>query len=106
MKVHPVFHVSLLKTYHSNGRVQPPPVPYKLDGELHYDVMEKVLDQYWVFKGRATNPSASFLCCGKAARRSILHGSLSRAWLTVLSHCESNVRNLFLQVLTSTSHHH
>ena len=64
LKVHPVFHVSLLKTYHSSGRVQPPPIPYKLDGELHYDV-EKVLDQCWVFKGRATNPSASFCAVGR-----------------------------------------
>ena len=33
-KLHPVFHVSLLKTYHSSGRYQPPPVPVELELEL------------------------------------------------------------------------
>lgn len=38
MKIHPVFHVSLLSVYHDNGQVQPPPPPSLVDDELLYDV--------------------------------------------------------------------
>jgi hypothetical protein len=38
LKIHPVFHVSLLKQYERSGRVQPPPVPELVDGELEYEV--------------------------------------------------------------------
>jgi hypothetical protein len=41
--VHPVFHVSLLELYKSDGRVRPPPPPIELEGALEYevDVIEK-----------------------------------------------------------------
>jgi hypothetical protein len=42
MKVHNVFHVSLLKAYRDDGSVQPPPPPIELDGELYYEV-ERIL---------------------------------------------------------------
>jgi hypothetical protein len=38
LKIHPVFHVSLLKPYQQGGRVQPPPVPEIIEGELEYEV--------------------------------------------------------------------
>jgi Reverse transcriptase (RNA-dependent DNA polymerase)/RNase H-like domain found in reverse transcriptase/Integrase zinc binding domain/Chromo (CHRromatin Organisation MOdifier) domain/gag-polyprotein putative aspartyl protease len=38
MKVHDVFHVSLLKPYRTDGSVQPPPPPEVIDGELEYEV--------------------------------------------------------------------
>jgi hypothetical protein len=38
LKIHPVFHVSLLKRYERSGRVQPPPVPEIIDGEMEYEV--------------------------------------------------------------------
>jgi hypothetical protein len=44
MKCHPVFHVSLLKAYRTDGRVQPPPPPIEVDGELEYEV-EQILDK-------------------------------------------------------------
>ena len=37
-RVHPTFHVSLLKPYLSSGSVQPPPPPFEIDGELEYEV--------------------------------------------------------------------
>jgi hypothetical protein len=37
-RVHPVFHVSLLEPYRSDGRVQPPSVPIELKGHLEYEV--------------------------------------------------------------------
>ena len=42
--VHPVFHVSRLAKYRTDGRYQPPPPPIKLEGELKYEV-EKILDK-------------------------------------------------------------
>ena len=44
MKIHPVFHVSLLKLYRASGNVQPlpPPILEKEDDDLLYDV-EQVL---------------------------------------------------------------
>ena len=41
-RIHDVFHVSLLKLYHANGRDNPPP-PVLIDGEEEYEV-EMVLD--------------------------------------------------------------
>ena len=46
MRIHPVFHVSLLSRYHANiiqGRQQPPPPPVEVDGEMEWEVKE-VLD--------------------------------------------------------------
>ena len=59
MKVHPVFHVSLLTPYHANtlpGRVQPPPplvivegfeefeVEEILDSQIHYNKLQYFVD--------------------------------------------------------------
>jgi len=38
LKIHNVFHVSLIKEYHDNGRYQPPPPPELIDQELEYEV--------------------------------------------------------------------
>ena len=38
LKIHNVFHVSCLKPYYDDGRVQPPPLPIVIDGELEYEV--------------------------------------------------------------------
>ena len=43
MKMHDVFHVSLLKPYHEDGTHQPSPVTIRLDGEQEFEV-EQVLD--------------------------------------------------------------
>jgi hypothetical protein len=54
MKVHPVFHVSLLKAFHSDGRVQPPD-PLIIDGEEEFFV-ERILDHRFVKRGRKVCP--------------------------------------------------
>ena len=59
-KVHPVFHVSLLKTYHRSGRYQPPPVPVEIEGALEYEV-ERVIDHRWRFFGKARRAAREFL---------------------------------------------
>ena len=50
-KIHPVFHVGLLRTYSSNGSIQPPPVPNLIDDEWEYTVQE-VLDHRIVKRGK------------------------------------------------------
>ena len=60
-KVHPVFHVSLLEPYRTDGRVQPPPPPVELEGALEYEV-ESILSHR--FRGRR-RPRASYLVSWK-----------------------------------------
>ncbi|MFN7685988.1 MAG: chromo domain-containing protein [Oligoflexia bacterium] len=53
MRIHPVFHVSLLEKYFANklpGRVVPPPPPLVVDGSEEFEV-EKILDSR-MFRGR------------------------------------------------------
>jgi hypothetical protein len=38
LKLHTVFHASLLKPYQANGRVPPPPPPEMIEGEFEYEV--------------------------------------------------------------------
>jgi Chromo (CHRromatin Organisation MOdifier) domain len=42
MKIHPVFHVELLKLYITEGAVKPPPIPEILDDDNFFEV-ERVL---------------------------------------------------------------
>ena len=60
-RIHPVFHVSLLEAYRSDGRVQPPPPPLDLEGVLEYEV-ESILDHR--FRGRR-HPRTSYLVAWK-----------------------------------------
>jgi hypothetical protein len=49
LKVHNVFHVSLLeeyKTREEGGTVHPPPLPELIDGELEYEVEQILLHEY------------------------------------------------------------
>ena len=60
-RIHPVFHVSLLEAYRSDGRIQPPPPPLDLEGVLEYEV-ESILDHR--FRGRR-HPRTSYLVAWK-----------------------------------------
>ena len=51
LKWHPVFHVSLLRSYEDNGRSVPPPVPEVIQGELEYSV-ESILGHRDVGAGK------------------------------------------------------
>ena len=53
MKCHPVFHVSNLHPYRSDGRVQPPPIPLEVAGDVEFEV-EQVLLHRDVKSGRRT----------------------------------------------------
>ena len=50
-RIHPVFHVSKLKPYKASSRVQPPPIPVEIEGELEYEV-ERILDKRTSKRGR------------------------------------------------------
>jgi hypothetical protein len=41
LQIHNVFHVSRLRSFYDDGRIQPPPLPIPIKGELRYEV-EKV----------------------------------------------------------------
>lgn len=43
MKIHDVFHVSLLKPYHDDGRTPPPPPAEVIDDEPEWEV-DRILD--------------------------------------------------------------
>ena len=38
LKIHDVFHISRLRPFQDDGRVQPPPLPIKIDDELEYEI--------------------------------------------------------------------
>lgn len=50
-KLHPVFHVGLLRQYGDNGTTQPTPPPELIDDELEYTV-ETILDHREVRRGK------------------------------------------------------
>ncbi len=58
LKIHNVFHVSLLKSYRTSGKVQPPPPPILEDDELSFDV-ERVLAHE--VRGSRTRPQKFYL---------------------------------------------
>ena len=58
-KIHNVFHVSKLKPYKASGRVQPPPVPIEIEGELEYEV-EQILDKR-IMKRRCRSDAVEYL---------------------------------------------
>jgi hypothetical protein len=60
LKMHNVFHVSLLKPYRSDGRVQPPPPPIELENCLEFEV-ERILDHRQVKRGRNRTTRNEFL---------------------------------------------
>lgn len=53
LKIHNVFHISLLREFKESGRYQPPPPPVEIDGDWEYEV-ERVLNERKVRRGRQT----------------------------------------------------
>jgi hypothetical protein len=51
IKIHDVFHISLLKPYHASDRHETPPPPEFIDDQLEYEV-ETILDHREIKKGR------------------------------------------------------
>src|SRR5271170_3186576 len=68
MKIHSVFHVSLLEPYHTStilDRIQPPPQPIVVESESEYEV-EEILDSkylrkrlFYLVKWKGYDPSNS-----------------------------------------------
>ena len=55
LRIHDVFHVSLLKPYKNNGCTQPPPFSFELDGEQYFRV-ERIVSHHvvWITTRKAT----------------------------------------------------
>jgi len=53
MRIHPVFHISKLKTFHDDGRMQPPPPPITVDGDEEFEV-ESIIGHRDIKRGRST----------------------------------------------------
>jgi hypothetical protein len=51
LKIHNVFHVSILKPYLTDGRIQPPPPPDILEGEEYFRI-DRILDHRITKRGR------------------------------------------------------
>ena len=79
LRIHPVFHVSLLEPYVENqfpNRTQPPPPPVVVDGELEY-VVSEILDS------RTNRGNVQYLVDWKG------YGPADRSWEPA-SHVEGN----------------
>ena len=61
MRIHPVFHMSLLQPYREDGRVQPPPPPFYVGKQLAYTADRK-LDHKAVRRGRRKNMKEFLVC--------------------------------------------
>ena len=59
-RIHDVFHVSSLKPYLKDGRVQPPPPHFIIDGELEYEV-EQILTHRLHKTGKSKKDKTEFL---------------------------------------------
>jgi hypothetical protein len=60
LKVHDVFHASLLKQYKPGGRTQPPPLPILIDGVAEFEV-EAILKHRNRQSGRRGKPKVEYL---------------------------------------------
>ncbi len=54
LKIHDVFHVSVLSKYHTDGRLQPPPPPIEADEDGEVFAVEQVLKHKDVKRGKGT----------------------------------------------------
>ena len=90
-RLHPVFHVSLLRRYIQGRSVRPPPPPpVLLDDELEYEV-EALLQKTVVRRGRTSQPY--YLVKWKG------YDMAHNSWepLKNLTHCEEELQRFALQ---------
>ena len=83
MHIHNVFHVSLLKRYHSEGRTQPPPPCVYIDDEPEWEV-ERILNHRLVQRGRKTKVEYLLTFVG--------YGPEHNLWQDHVENCEQLVK--------------
>ena len=84
MHIHNVFHVSLLKRYHSDGRTQPPPPCLYIDDEPEWEV-ERILGHRLVQRGRKTKVEYLLTFIG--------YGPEHNLWQDNVENCEQLVKD-------------
>ena len=82
MKIHDVFHVSLLKPYHRDGRVEPPPPPELIDDEPEWEV-DRILEHRLVKRGRKNKVEYLIKFVG--------YGPEHNLWQADMSNCADSV---------------
>ncbi|DBA87893.1 TPA: hypothetical protein ACH3X1_016779 [Trebouxia sp. C0004] len=84
MHIHNVFHVSLLKRYHSDGKTQPPPPCVYINEEPEWEV-ERILNHRLVQRGRKTKVEYRLTFVG--------YGPEHNLWQDDVENCEQLVKD-------------
>ena len=84
MRIHNVFHVALLKRYHSDGRAKPPPPCEIIDDEPEWEVA-RVLNHRLVKRGRKTKVEYLLTFAG--------YGPEHNLWQDDVENCEQLVKD-------------
>jgi len=84
LRIHDVFHVSLLKRFDSDGRTPPPPPADLIADEPEWDV-ERILDHRLVKRGRKTKVEYLITFLG--------YGPEHNLWSDDMEHCEQTVKD-------------
>ena len=84
LRIHDVFHVSLLKQYHSDGRTPPPPPADIIDDEPEWEV-ERILGHRLVKRGRKTQTEYLITFVG--------YGPEHNMWQDDVEHCRRLVKD-------------
>ena len=87
MKIHGVFHVSLLNPYHRDGRVDPPPPPELIDDEPKWEV-DRSLEHRLVKRGRKNKVECLIKFVG--------YGYVHNLWQADMSNCAGCVADRLL----------
>jgi hypothetical protein len=99
LKIHPVFHVSLLKPYNKSGRVQPPPLPDLIEGELEFEV-EAILAHRDVQVRRKRNRSKTPVLERQFLIKWLGYDESNNTWEpeSNCSHCKDKVDEYFARL--------
>ena len=92
MKLHSVFHVSVLKRHHRNGRWLAPPPPVIIDDEAEWEV-DRILEHRLVKRGRKNKVEYLINFFG--------YGPEHNMWQDDLSNCKELLSEYWASMLVS-----
>ena len=103
MKIHDVFHVSLLKRYHRDGRIPPPPPADIIDDEPEWEV-ESILDHRLVKRGRKNKVEYLIKFVGYGPEHSLWQDDIENCGLLVQNYWSGKPESERLVVMFRTPH--